>query len=362
MFFRKECKECVGHKAEVEQLREELDAARREISGLKSAIEYAPDVTTQKVPSSDAEKAPNQNKLSQGNYYDKTVAWEDVSLQDIEREINGIYERHGRHPGSTSAVNELRAIRHGIIEKFKANKIAQENAKKFTMSDKDRARLQQKRAELKARLDPNAREEREKQIDAIKQASEEHSPTLLRNFRRSQIYDDYRGLIFDGKMIECQKFLKSLGLKTNRLTDTEAVEIIISTVTGLQEQQLLGGFSAEDYPEDGWDFEHWVADALNRYDWQARATQGSGDQGVDVVATKNGVSLGIQCKRYSGSVGNKAIQEAYSGMKHFGLDKAAVLTNANFTKSAKELAASTGVLLLSPEDIPTLSERPELGI
>ena len=72
--------------------------------------------------------------------------------------------------------------------------------------------------------------------------------------------------------------------------------------------------------------------------------------------------MGIQCKLYTGSVGNKAIQEAYSGMKHFGLDKAAVLTNANFTKSAKELAASTGVLLLSPEDIPTLSERPELNV
>ena len=87
MFFRKECKECAGHKSEVEQLREELDAARREISGLKSAIEFAPDVTTQKVPSSDAEKAPNQNKLSQGNYYDKTVAWEDVSLRWLKHEV-----------------------------------------------------------------------------------------------------------------------------------------------------------------------------------------------------------------------------------------------------------------------------------
>lgn len=363
MFFRKECKECAGYKAEIAQLHEELDAARREISGLKNVIEFAPDVNTQRVPSSDAEKAPNQNKLSQGNYYDNTVAWEDVSLQDIEREIKGIYESHGRHPGSTVAVNELRAIRNGIIEKSKATKIAQENAKKFTMSDQDRARLHQKRAELKSRLGPNAEErEREEQIAAIKEASEVHFSALLRNFRRSQTYNDYNVLTSDGRMLECHNFLHSLGLKTNRLMGAEAFEIIISTVTGLEARQSQDGFSVEDYPEDGWDFEHWVANALKRYDWQARATQGSGDQGIDVIATKNGVSLGIQCKRYTGSVGNKAIQEAYSGMKHFGLDRAGVLTNAKFTKSAKELAASTGVLLLSPEDIPTLSERPELGI
>ena len=45
-----------------------------------------------------------------------------------------------------------------------------------------------------------------------------------------------------------------------------------------------------------------------------------------------------------------------------GLNKAAVLTNAEFTKSARELAGTTGVLLLSPEDIPTLSERPDLSL
>ena len=141
----------------------------------------------------------------------------------------------------------------------------------------------------------------------------------------------------------------------------DACKLVIETVEALEEQQIEEGFSAKEHPEDGWEFEHWVAEALQKFGWQALATQGSGDQGVDVVATKDGLSLGIQCKRYTGSVGNKAVQEVYAGAKHMGLDKAAVLTNAHFTRSAKELAASTGVLLLSPEDIPTLSERPELN-
>jgi hypothetical protein len=109
-------------------------------------------------------------------------------------------------------------------------------------------------------------------------------------------------------------------------------------------------------PVDGLEFEHWVSQRLNERNWESYVTRGSGDQGIDVVATKYGVSIGIQCKRYSGPVGNKAVQEAFSGAKHMSLNKAAVLSNSNFTKSAKELAASTGVLLLSPEDIPILSE------
>ena len=138
--------------------------------------------------------------------------------------------------------------------------------------------------------------------------------------------------------------------------------MVIETVENLEAVQVHGGFSANEHPEDGWEFEHWVAEALQKFGWQARATQGSGDQGVDVVATKDGLSLGIQCKRYSGSVGNKAVQEAFSGAKNMGLNRAAVLTNAEFTKSARELAVTTSVLLLSPEDIPTLSERPDLSI
>lgn len=110
------------------------------------------------------------------------------------------------------------------------------------------------------------------------------------------------------------------------------------------------------FPIDGLEFEHWVSQRLNERNWKSFVTQGSGDQGIDVVATKDGMSIGIQCKRYSGSVGNKAVQEAFSGAKHMGLEKAAVLSNGEFTKSAKELAASTGVLLLSPEDIPSLSD------
>ncbi len=42
-------------------------------------------------------------------------------------------------------------------------------------------------------------------------------------------------------------------------------------------------------------------------------TRGSGDYGVDVLAEKEGVTYAVQCKRYDGPVGVKAVQEAYAG-------------------------------------------------
>lgn len=87
------------------------------------------------------------------------------------------------------------------------------------------------------------------------------------------------------------------------------------------------------------------------YGWRARVTQASGDDGVDVIAERDDVSIAVQCKRYNGSVGNRAVQEVYSGMKHFGLSHAVVISTGTYTKSAKRLAGTTGVLLLTEHDI-----------
>ena len=42
---------------------------------------------------------------------------------------------------------------------------------------------------------------------------------------------------------------------------------------------------------------------------------------------------------------NFAVQEAYTGAQFYGCDKAAVICPGEFTRGAKELAQSTGVLL-----------------
>lgn len=76
-----------------------------------------------------------------------------------------------------------------------------------------------------------------------------------------------------------------------------------------------------------------------------RSTKASNDYGIDILAEKDDITYAIQCKCYSSSVGNKAVQEAYSGKGVYNCMVAVVLTNNKFTKQAIETAKATHVLL-----------------
>ena len=97
---------------------------------------------------------------------------------------------------------------------------------------------------------------------------------------------------------------------------------------------------------DGPEFEAYVALVLRDNGFKhVELTKGSGDQGVDILAERNGKTYAIQCKNYEGAVGNFAVQEAYAGAEYYGCEVAAVICPGEFTRGAKELARATGVLL-----------------
>ena len=97
---------------------------------------------------------------------------------------------------------------------------------------------------------------------------------------------------------------------------------------------------------DGPEFEAYVALVLEDNGFRnVEITKGSGDQGADILADRNGKSYSIQCKNYEGAVGNFAVQEAYAGAQFYGCDVAVVVCPGTFTRGAVELAHSTGVKL-----------------
>ena len=97
---------------------------------------------------------------------------------------------------------------------------------------------------------------------------------------------------------------------------------------------------------EGHQFEYFCADVLRKKGFEnVEVTQGSGDQGIDIIAFKEGIKYGIQCKCYSDDIGNKAVQEVFSGKTFYNCHVGVVLTNRYFTTSAKELAEKNGVLL-----------------
>lgn len=97
---------------------------------------------------------------------------------------------------------------------------------------------------------------------------------------------------------------------------------------------------------EGHQFEYWCAEVLKRNGFKnVEVTPGSGDQGVDILAVKDGVKYAIQCKRYASNLDNTPIQEVNAGKQYYRCHIGVVMTNSYFTSKAKELAESTGTLL-----------------
>lgn len=97
---------------------------------------------------------------------------------------------------------------------------------------------------------------------------------------------------------------------------------------------------------DGHDFENWCAEALRNSGFSSvTVTPGSGDQGVDIVAEKDGIKYAVQCKRSNSNLGNTPIQEVFTGARLYHCHVGVVITNRSFTSGAKDAATATGVLL-----------------
>jgi len=109
-------------------------------------------------------------------------------------------------------------------------------------------------------------------------------------------------------------------------------------------------------PVNGIDFEHWCAARIEEQGWNVRVSKASGDQGIDIEAMKDGKLVAIQCKRYAQPIGNKSVQEAYTGATHYRADRAVVIGTGGYTGAAIELAANTGVILIDAENIASFTE------
>ena len=97
---------------------------------------------------------------------------------------------------------------------------------------------------------------------------------------------------------------------------------------------------------EGHSFEHFCADLLRDNGYiHVSVTPGSGDQGADVIAEKDGVRYAIQCKNYASPLSNTPIQEVNAGKMMYKCHVGVVMTNSTFTPGAKALADATGVLL-----------------
>ena len=106
---------------------------------------------------------------------------------------------------------------------------------------------------------------------------------------------------------------------------------------------------------DPYEYEHFCANEFKKNGWDANATQGSSDQGVDVIAYKDGVTLVGQCKKYKRAVGNKAVQEVVAGIKFYDASIGIVIAPNGFTKSANALAEANDIKLIHHSEIKNIN-------
>ena len=189
--------------------------------------------------------------------------------------------------------------------------------------------------------------EREQTINNIIQ---KHIDTLKLKYSQLVYYDDY-GVVQDKKFYaELNYFINNVISPEINITDEERKRIITKISYQCDDDSVK---SIKD-KENPYDFEKKCAQILNNNGWNAKATSKSLDQGVDVVASKYGKTVAIQCKLYSNPVGNKAVQEVVAGKNYYHADYAVVVSNNTYTESARQLAKNCDVLLLFEDDLKNL--------
>jgi len=125
-----------------------------------------------------------------------------------------------------------------------------------------------------------------------------------------------------------------------------------------QERDFIGGLKAFnasnlDYM-DGIEFEILLEIIFKALGYKVKRTPPSRDMGADLIIESRSEKIAVQAKRYSGNVGNKAVQEVISSMGHYKADSGWVVATSGFTKSAFIQAKPYGIKLIGREGLRQL--------
>jgi HJR/Mrr/RecB family endonuclease len=106
------------------------------------------------------------------------------------------------------------------------------------------------------------------------------------------------------------------------------------------------------------DFEALVAKLFEAYGHKVEPVGGNADHGVDIlVMNGQGEKWVVQCKRYSGSVGEPVVRDLYGTMLHEEAQGAYLVTTGTFTRRAQQWAAEKPIILYDGESLIELIHK-----
>jgi len=86
------------------------------------------------------------------------------------------------------------------------------------------------------------------------------------------------------------------------------------------------------------EFEEYVGILFEKDGYRVKRTGGSGDQGVDLVVSRNRERSLVQCKRYESVVGPGAVRELIGAMTNARATHGFLVTTSGFTDGARKEA------------------------
>lgn len=104
---------------------------------------------------------------------------------------------------------------------------------------------------------------------------------------------------------------------------------------------------------DPLEFERYVARLLAHQGFRDITLTERYDYGIDIVAKKNGITWGVQVKRYSNLVKAEAVRQTVTALIRYKCDRGMVVTNSIFSRPAKELANDNRCALIDREQLAT---------
>lgn len=166
-------------------------------------------------------------------------------------------------------------------------------------------------------------------------------------------FDDYGNLIDELWERELAYFVETVVLPKQshrwvKITEEMKESLIATVQSEVFAYDLASEPAGNTYQVDmhGVEFEALVRSLIERRGFAVQLTKATGDQGVDLIVNTAQGLIAIQCKRSRTTVGNKAVQEAFSGASFRSITRIWVVSDAPYSTSARQLAGSLGVKLV----------------
>jgi len=154
------------------------------------------------------------------------------------------------------------------------------------------------------------------------------------------------------------KTLKEDGLKIKNMDD---LEYILTHFINKKEESLLRGGINNDQKYfnslSGKEFELLLVRLFESMGYIVEHCGKIGDQGGDLIINKGQERILIQAKRYSGSIGNKAVQEAVAAKNYYDCNRSVLIGSSDFTSEAIELAKFNNVRLIGKKELQELIQK-----